>query len=96
MIFREKQSARVERLFDTIHLIENKDALANFLLDLFTPKELEEFANRLQIAGLLDNGLTQREISRKTGASVSTVSRVSTIMQYGRRGYEGALKLIKK
>lgn len=53
-----------------------------FLDDLCTPAEIRAFAERFKVARLLDAGqLSYREISERTGASTTTVTRVARFLR---------------
>jgi TrpR-related protein YerC/YecD len=53
-----------------------------FLLDLLTPGEIKTLTERWRVARLLDEGeLSYRQISEVTGASTTTVTRVSRFLQ---------------
>lgn len=58
-----------------IKCVTSDAAVDELFRDIFTPKEYEEFAVRLQIIKLLAAGHTQREISGILNAGVSTVGR---------------------
>jgi TrpR-related protein YerC/YecD len=47
---------------------------------------------RLQVAGLVDEGMSYQEISRRTGASTATVTRVAQWLHHGQGGYRAVLK----
>lgn len=63
-----------------------KDAAA-LTRDLMTPQEIEEFANRLEIARLLYNGHSYQEIAEKIRVSTTTVTRVAHWLYNGCGGY---------
>lgn len=48
---------------------------------LMTEKEQTELANRLTIFALLQQGLTQREISAQLGVGIATVSRGAKVFE---------------
>lgn len=58
-----------------------------FLRDLCTIRELQEFGERWHVARLLGDGVPYHEISARTGASSATISRVNQWRRYGRGGY---------
>jgi TrpR-related protein YerC/YecD len=58
-----------------------------FLRDLCTLSELEALSHRWQAAQLLDRGLPYLEVSRLTGASTTTVTRVAHWLRHGEGGY---------
>ncbi len=58
-------------------LVETDDTerLSAIFAALMTDREQTELANRLTIFALLQQGMTQREISAKLGVGIATVSR---------------------
>ncbi len=75
-------------LFDAVLKLKNKEECEKFFEDVCTIKELEDVMQRLEVAGLLKEGLNYQEISKKTGASTATISRVNKCLVYGRGGYD--------
>ena len=69
-----------------------------FLDDLCTPSELRAFAERFKVARLLDEGqLSYRDISEKTGASTTTVTRVARFLrEMPHQGYRLVLDRLKE
>ncbi|OGJ56795.1 hypothetical protein A2483_01700, partial [Candidatus Peregrinibacteria bacterium RIFOXYC2_FULL_33_13] len=66
--------------------INNQKIAESFLENLFTPDEIEEITQRLEILRLLNKGMTQREISKKLKVSIGTVSRGARIHKFGKPG----------
>ncbi|MFI5036753.1 MAG: YerC/YecD family TrpR-related protein [Acidimicrobiales bacterium] len=62
-----------------------------FLRDVCTTNELDAMGQRLQVARLVDQGVPYQEISRRTGASTTTVTRVAHWVHYGEGGYRAVL-----
>lgn len=58
--------------------------LPDVLHDLLTTKEIQEFAERIEILRQLNQGVTQRVIAKNLGISVTTVSRWSKVLQTGK------------
>jgi TrpR-related protein YerC/YecD len=58
--------------------------------------ELEAMAHRWQAARLLDEGLPYLEISKRTHASTTTVTRVAHWLRYGEGGYRLVLDRLKR
>jgi TrpR-related protein YerC/YecD len=67
-----------------------------FLRDLCTMTELDAMGQRLQVASLVDEGVPYSEISKRTGASTATVTRVAHWLRYGEGGYRAVLKKVKR
>lgn len=62
----------------------HKDDLDGFIEDMMTPQEIEALDERIKIMHALAAGKTQREIAEELELSITTVSRGSRILQYGR------------
>jgi Trp operon repressor len=65
-------------------LKNHKDDLDGFLEDILSPQEIETIDERIKIMHALVAGKTQREIAEELELSITTVSRGSRILQYGR------------
>lgn len=71
--------------------LRTEEEAAGFLRDLCTRRELEEMAHRWAVVRLLDEGLPYREVSQRTGASTTTITRINEWLQHGTGGYRLAL-----
>lgn len=67
--------------------------MANFLRDIATLSELQAFSERLEVARLLGQGMSYRAISKATGASTTTVTRVAHFLENGEGGYRRFLNV---
>ncbi len=85
----------VDRLFDAILSLENRDECYSFLEDVCTINELLSLAQRFEVACMLRDHKTYMEIAEKTGASTATISRVNRSLNYGNDGYDMVLERIK-
>lgn len=63
------------QLIEKFGSLRTKEEIRGFLTMLLTPKELEELPARYEIAKLLTQGVSQREISKKLGVGIATVTR---------------------
>lgn len=72
--------------------LKTEQEVANFLRDLLTIKEIEEFANRLEMARLLKKGMSYKAIAKKLKVSTTTVTRTAFWLFRGCGGYEKVLK----
>ena len=81
-----------DNLYGAILRLKDKNEVADFFEDIFTIKELNTIAQRLEVARLLIDNTTFSEIERLTGASSATISRVNRALQYGPGGYKMVLK----
>lgn len=84
-------------LIRAILSLETEAEAKAFLDDLCTPSELRAFAERFKVARLLDEGQSSyREISEKTGASTTTVTRVARYLRdMPHQGYRRVLDRLK-
>ncbi len=81
----------VERLMEVILKLETKEDALSFFEDICTIKEIQDMSQRLQVAEMLHQNKSYIEISKETGASTATISRVNKCLNYGSDGYKNAL-----
>ena len=81
------QTKEIRELSEAIASLRSADEVGRFLRDLCTLSELEAMAHRWQVARLLEEGLPYLEISRRTHASTTTVTRVAHWLRHGEDGY---------
>ena len=84
-----------EALFAAILRLENVEDAERFFRDLCTLNELRDMAQRWAVVRLLDEGLHYAEISRTTGASTATITRIASWLHHGEGGYQLALEQMK-
>ncbi len=85
-------SHRFDELVAAFVAITDPEAMSAFLKDLCTTAELDAMGQRLQVARLVSEGVSYQEISRRTGASTATVTRVAHWLKYGEGGYDAVLQ----
>jgi TrpR-related protein YerC/YecD len=90
------RSADVEALLDALLDLETREEAAAFLRDLCTLGELRDLAQRWGVVRLLDAGLHYSEISRRTGASTATITRIASWLNHGEGGYRLLLDRIRR
>lgn len=86
----------VEMLLETLCSIDDTNLMFRLLEDLCTPRELVEIAQRLRVAQMLQAGENYARIQRATGASATTIARVSKSLNYGTDGYHEVLETVLK
>lgn len=86
----------IDRLFEAILSLENKEECACFFDDVCTIQELTSIAQRLEVAKLLCEGKSYIEINKLTGASTATICRVGKCVNYGSGGYKTAIDRLDK
>lgn len=80
-----------EALFAAILSLETLDETERFFRDLCTLNELRDMAQRWAVARLLAQGKHYAEISRETGASTATITRIASWLHHGEGGYEAMI-----
>ena len=86
------RTSELRELSSAILALETREEVGRFLRDLCTLAELEAMTHRWAAARLLDAGLPYAEVARRTGASTTTVTRVSHWLRHGEGGYRLALE----
>lgn len=77
----------VEALLRAFGALGTDDERYAFLQDVATIRELQDMSQRLAVARMLDAGAHYTDIQEVTGASSTTISRVSRSLNYGAEGY---------
>ncbi len=90
----ELRSKDVENLLEVLAAIDDKETLFALFEDLFTIREIKETSQRLTVARMLDEGKSYAAIEEATGASATTIARVSKCLGYGSGGYRAALDVL--
>jgi len=88
----------IEPLSEALLELQGLEESERFLRDLLTPGEIKTLVERWRVARLLDKGgFSYREISEMTGASTTTVTRVSRFLtQEPHQGYRTILDRLKE
>ena len=81
----------VEELFAAVLRLEDVAEAEAFFRDLCTLGELHDMAQRWAVVRLLDQGMHYAEISRRTGASTATITRIASWLRHGEGGYRAML-----
>jgi TrpR-related protein YerC/YecD len=81
----------VDELITALLRLDNPDDAARFLRDLCTLGELRDLAQRWAVVRRLDAGEHYASISRETGASTATITRIASWLNHGEGGYRAAL-----
>ena len=81
----------VKQLVHAFSLLDDEKDIQAFLTDICTPREICDLSQRLQVARYLDEGEPYVEVQARTGASSTTVSRVSKALNGEYGGYRKIL-----
>lgn len=82
----------VDELIAAILRLDDPEDAARFLRDLCTLGELRDLAQRWAVVRRLDAGEHYASISRETGASTATITRIASWLNHGEGGYRTALE----
>lgn len=85
----------VDRLFEAILTLETMEDCYNFFEDACTVKEILDISQRLKAAEMLKNGENYVVVSKTTGMSTATISRVNKCLEYGSGGYKKVLEKLE-
>ncbi len=91
-----KYTEHTDKLFEAILTLENIEECYRFFEDICTIKEIRSLSQRLEVAQLLQQNKSYINISKETGASTATISRVNKCFTYGTGGYKAALERLEK
>jgi TrpR-related protein YerC/YecD len=83
-------------LYDMIALLKNREEVKQFFKDLLTLSEVVMISRRLQIAKMLLEGFTYREVQKKLKVGVPTIVSVERWLNQGFGGYRSIIQRHKK
>ena len=92
----DKEKKNLEQFYRAILSIKDEEECRKFFDDVATIREMLDMSARLEVARMLDEGTVFSEISKETGASSATISRVNKCLTYGEGGYKTVLERIKE
>lgn len=92
---KELNSKQMKDLFKSISALKTEDECKKFFRDLCTFTELTAMSERWQVAQQIQKGIPYRAISKKTGSSTATITRVAHWLHHGMGGYQFMLQRIK-
>lgn len=84
-----------DRLMDAIAALGDRESCYRFFEDACTVRELIDVAQRFKVASMLAEGQSYLTITKETGMSTATISRVSRALSYGTGGYREALSRLE-
>ena len=90
------QTDDMREMFGAVLRLRDVDEAAAFFRDLCTLGELRDMSQRWAVVRLLEQGLHYAEISRRTGASTATITRIASWLHHGEGGYRLILDRLKE
>jgi TrpR-related protein YerC/YecD len=89
------RTPETDALVAAVLRLESRDEAERFLRDLCTLGELRDMAQRWAVVRMLDAGLHYADISKRTGASTATITRIASWLHHGEGGYRAMLERFK-
>ena len=86
------RTPQTDALVSALLSLRDGEECYRLLEDLCTIREVQDLAQRLQVARMLKNKVTYNEIAQATGVSTATISRVNRALSYGAGGYDMVLE----
>ena len=80
-----------DSLFSAVLKLDSIEECREFFTDICTIKEIQDMAQRFEVARLLSAGKNYQEVVKQTGASTATISRVNKCLLYGDGGYKNII-----
>lgn len=87
----EWRTPDIQALLDAVLRLDDVAETERFFRDLCTLTELRDMAQRWAVVRLLDAGLHYADISRRSGASTATITRIASWLNHGEGGYRAML-----
>jgi len=91
------KNADVDLLIEGMKQLVSREEYYNFFEDILTVAELKSLSVRFKAAKLLYEGHTYLNVAALTGASSTTISRISKALScYGADGYNNVLRRMRE
>lgn len=90
------KNERTDRLAAAFLALDTQEDCYRLFEDLFTIREIQDLAQRLEVAEMLTRSCTYAEIVEATGVSTATIGRVNRALNYGAGGYTNVLARIRE
>lgn len=84
----------LKEVYEAVLKLETVGECKKFFRDLCTISELDSMAERFAVAKMVDEKIPYRQISKKTGSSTATITRVAHWLHHGKGGYKLILERI--
>ncbi len=86
------RTPETDALIEAVLRLDSRQSAERFLRDLCTLGELHDMAQRWAVVRMLDGGLHYADISKRTGASTATITRIASWLNHGEGGYRDMLE----
>ena len=89
-------SETMDQLFKAIMNLDSLEECYAFFEDVCTIREIQDMAQRFDVAMMLEKGYSCQRISEETSISTATICRVRKCLNYGGGGYINAIEKLKQ
>ncbi len=90
------KNEQTDLLVEVILALKTPEECYRLFDDLCTIREVQDLAQRIEVAQMLRDKVTYNEIAKKTGVSTATISRVNRCLAYGSGGYQLVLDRLEE
>jgi len=84
-----------EEIVTVLSKIDDKNEIFNFIRDLLSEKEILEFSRRFEVAKMLEEKISYKQIEEKTKMSSTTIARISKFLNWDNYWYKQAISILK-
>ena len=86
----------VDFMFEAVLSLQTMEECYAFFEDVCTIREIQDMAQRFDVAMMLEKGYSCQRISEETSISTATICRVRKCLNYGGGGYINAIEKLKQ
>jgi len=87
---------KLKELSLSLAKIDDPFLIERFLKSILTPNEIEEISTRWALVQLLDQGMSQRKISKKLGLSLCKITRGSRELKKSNSAFKEVIDIYKE
>ena len=87
---------KLKELSLSLARIDDPPLIERFLKSILTPNEVEEISTRWALVQLLDQGMSQRKISKKLGLSLCKITRGSKELKKNNSAFKEVIEIYKQ
>jgi len=92
---KQPKSSELNNLYEAVLQLGSVAECKKFFRDLCTTSEIAAMSERLQVVKMVIEEIPYREISKKTGSSTATITRIAHWLHHGKGGYKLVLDRMK-
>jgi TrpR family trp operon transcriptional repressor len=86
---------RINEISQALASISDEKLIESFLNSLLTKNEINDISSRWELVKLLDDGMSQRNISKQLGLSLCKITRGSRELKKKNSSFKRMIQLVK-